>query len=228
MKLEDVDRNGTIEIILEGGGEGGYVGAWSAPQRSDIHTWMWNGEEFNFYNVSFSKATLKIHVVQEGDLASLMHEYEDALELYWRAINDKTLEAWNAARLDWYCPGVEAGTPVPTYPPPDQDQAKRVEAYARFRIIVTNLLLERTVEADAQYQLIQEIHPPGDPGYPYAQMTTAFYDAYQDFAGSIKIGCNAAQAYAIQNGAEILGSLGWSVYGEANMSYGAEDICPFQ
>ncbi len=64
MELQDVDHNGTIEIILKGGRTGGYISMLSAPQRSEIQTWMWNGEEFNFYDVAFSMPSLKIHVVQ--------------------------------------------------------------------------------------------------------------------------------------------------------------------
>jgi tetratricopeptide (TPR) repeat protein len=227
MELQDVDHNGTIEIILKGGRTGGYISMLSAPQRSEIQTWMWNGEEFNFYDVAFSMPSLKIHVVQEGDVASRLFKYEQALELYWRAIEDPMLEAWNVERNMWSPLGIGPGTPQPTYPPPDQDQAKRVEAYARFRIVVTNLLLERTTEAATQYQLIQELHHAGDPGHHFALLATAFYDAYQD-TGSIGMGCEAARSFTEQNQAEILGSLGWAVYGEATSGHDVEDICPFQ
>jgi hypothetical protein len=89
-------------------------------------------------------------------------------------------------------------------------------------------LLGRVEQAEAQYQLIQTTHPAGDPGHPYAQMATAFHDAYQYFGALIRIGCNAAQAYAMHNESKILVPLGWSVYGEVNIVYDAEDICPFQ
>jgi hypothetical protein len=221
MELRDVDWNGTIEIILNGVGVDG--GFWSAPLREETHIWMWNGEEFNLFDVSLSPAVLKLHAVHDGDFAALQSNYSDALNSYWRAINDTSLEPWNADRLDYFF--FRGATP---WPPPDPDQGKRVEAYARFRIIVTNYLLGRVKQADAQYQIIQETHPAGDPGHPYAQMAMAFHDAYEDFAGSIRIGCNAAQAYAIHNESKILAPFGWSVYGEVNIVYDAEDICPFQ
>ena len=228
MELRDIDWNGTIEVILTGAGyPSREVSFWTDSYRQEIHTWMWNGEDFVLYDVSLSPAIIKLHAVQDGDFAALQSNYSDALNSYWRAINESSLQAWNADILEWTHQDSYPGNPNP-FPPPDPEQAKRVEAYARFRIIVTNYLLGRVEQAEAQYQLIQEIHPAGDPGHPYAQMATAFHDAYQDFAGSIRIGCNAAQAYAIHNESEILVPLGWSVYGEVNIVYDAEDICPFQ
>ncbi|MFV9675994.1 MAG: hypothetical protein ACNYZI_11515, partial [Anaerolineales bacterium] len=228
MELRDIDRNGTVEIILTGAGYGSTeVSFWTDSYRQEIHTWMWNGEDYNLDDVSLSPAIIKIHAVQDGDLAALQSNYYDALNSYWRAINDTSLQAWNADILEWTGQDSYPGNPNP-FPTPDLEQGKRVEAYARFRIIVTNYLLGRVEQAEAQYQIIQNIHPAGDPGHPYAQMATAFYDAYQGFAGSIKIGCNAAQAYAIHNDKEILLRLGWFVYGEVNIAYDAEDICPFQ
>jgi hypothetical protein len=228
MELRDIDRNGTFEVILTGAGyPSRKVSFWTDSYRQEVHTWMWNGEDFTLSDVSLSPAIIKIHAVQDGDLAALQSNFNDALSSYWRAINDSSLQAWNADILMWTHQDSYPGNPNP-FPPPDPEQAKIVEAYARFRIIVTNYLLGRVKQAEAQYQIIQEIHPAGDPGHPYAQMATAFHDAYHDFSGSIKIGCNAAQAYAIHNESEILVPLGWSVYGEVNIVYDAEDICPFQ
>jgi tetratricopeptide (TPR) repeat protein len=226
MDLEDVDGNGTIELILRGGRVGGYIALLSAPQTSEIHTWMWNGEEFNFYDVAFSKSTLKIHAVQAGDVAARIDKFEQALELYWQAIEDPTLEAWNVERNDWFPEWPEPGTPTPAPPPPDPDQGARVEAYARFRIVVTNLLLGRVDDAEAQYQNLLELHPPGNPGNPFAKMASAFWEAYQAGA-QVSSGCAAARQFADQNQGEIYGVLGWAVYGEASEPYDAEDICPF-
>jgi tetratricopeptide (TPR) repeat protein len=227
LRLEDIDRNGTVEIILRGGVEYGYVAQLSAPQPIEIHTWMWNGDEFNFFDVAFSPPTLKIHAVQAGDVASQLSNYEEALELYWQTIEDPSLEAWNVERNEWMPAWTDPGTPTPTHPPPDPDQGDRVEAYARFRIILTNYLLGRVDEAEEQYRLIQSIHPPGDPGHPYAQLASTFIDTYQD-TSLIGKACAAARNFADQNAMDITVPLGWAVYGEANMSYGAEDICPFQ
>ncbi len=228
MELRDVDRNGTIEVILTGAGyPSREVSFWTDSYRQEIHTWMWNGEDFSLFNVTLSPAIIKIHAVQDGDLAALQLNYNDALNSYWRAINDTSLQAWNADILMWTHQDSYPGNPNP-FPPPDPEQAKRIEAYARYRIIVTNYLLGRVEQAEAQYQLIHNIHPDGDPGHPYTQMATAFHDAYQDFAASMRIGCNAAQAYAMHNESKILVPLGWSVYGEVNIAYDAEDICPFQ
>ena len=227
LRLEDIDRNGTIEIILRGGVEYGYIGQLSAPQPVEIHTWMWNGEEFNFFDVAFSPPTLKIHAVQAGDVAAQLEKYEQALELYWQAIEDPSLEAWNVERNEWMPEWTDPGTPTPTHPPPDPDQGDRVEAYARFRIVVTNLLLGRNDEAEAQYQNLLDLHPAGDPGNLFAQMATAFWEAYQT-TSQVANGCAAAREFVDQDAGEILGSLGWATYGEANKSYGPEDICPFQ
>ena len=228
MEFRDVDRNGTIEVILTGAGTGSQrVSFWTDSYRQETHTWMWNGDEFNLFDVSLSPAILKLHAVQDGDLAALQSNYNDALNSYWRAINDSSLQAWNEDIIMWTHQDSYPGNPNP-FPPPDPEQAKLVEAYARFRIIVTNYLLGRVEQADAQYLIIQETHPAGDPGHPYAQMATAFHDAYQDFSASMRIGCNAAQAYAMHNESKILAPFGWSVYGEVNIAYDAEDICPFQ
>jgi hypothetical protein len=225
LKLGDVDFNGTIELVIEGGTSGGMDAIFSAPQLEQQHIWMWTGAEFNLTEINFSEPTLKFHAAYIGDIYSLMGHYKDAISFYQQAIFDTELIAWNSEWIDWAMMGGELN---PNYPKPPQDyaQGRRVSMYARFRMLLVNYLIQNQYAIDTQFESMQQIAEQGGAGIKYAELAAAFRNAYQE-SSSITQACQAAFRFAEENAVDITGPLGWGIYGEASPGYGPEDICPF-
>jgi tetratricopeptide (TPR) repeat protein len=223
--LRDVDHNGTIELVLSGGVEGGMVSMVSAPQLPEEHTWMWNGFEYTLVDVRFSEPTIKFHAAWLGDLYSLMGEYDRAIAYYQQATFDSELIAWNKLWNEW---GIISGNydPSATKPPQDYDQGHRVSTYARYRMLLVHYLLGNDFAIQTQTDKLEEIGALAYPGYRYVELAAVFQEAYLE-TGSITQGCLAAQRCADGYADEILWPLGASVYGEVWWGYDAEDICPF-
>jgi tetratricopeptide (TPR) repeat protein len=225
LRMEDVDSNGTIELLLSGGAEGGLMANMSAPQLWETHTWMWNGSVYTFVDVTFSEPMYKYQAVVAADLYSQMDQYDRALELYNRAIYDDSLDAWNAVWNEYGAMG--GGFDVyPTKPPQDYEQGERIKAYARFRIMVLKYLSGEDMAAEQQYQSNLQIHDESNAGHAYAELATVFREAYLKNS-SIQDGCRAVQGYAELHEEKVLWPLGSGVYGESNPSYHPEDLCPF-
>ena len=226
LVLGDVDINGTIELVLRGGEIGGMEAMMSAPQLSQQHVWMWNGREFTLVDVTFSEPEFKFHAAQIGDLYSLMGKYDDAIAFYQQAIFDTELIAWNVEwmELAMMGSGLEPGQ---TWPSQDYDQGQRIGAYARFRMMLIYTLLGNDYAVETQYATIEKILEKDNPGSRYAELASAFRQAYLEEGESITAGCQAAREFTEQHESAILGPLSPGVYGVASWGYDAEEICPF-
>jgi tetratricopeptide (TPR) repeat protein len=227
LVLGDVDINGTIELVLQGGEIGGMEAMMSAPQLSQQHVWMWNGREFTLVDVTFSEPELKFHAAQIGDLYSLMGKYDDAIAFYQQAIFDTELIAWNVEwmELAMMGAGLEPGQMWPTQ---DYEQGQRINAYARFRMLLIHTLLGDDYALETQYATIEELREEDNAGYWYANLASEFRQAYLEEGESITAGCQAAQDFTEQHKSAILGTLSSGIYGAASWDYEVDDICPFK
>ena len=111
FELVDVDGNGTTELVIEGGVGGGLDALLNGgPQRSERNTWMWNGTQFIFTDVSFSAPEYRFQAIQDGDDASLTGEFDRAIRAYRASIEDDHLNGWNP-RQAWFRPTCSARNP---------------------------------------------------------------------------------------------------------------------
>jgi len=119
-------------------------------------------------------------------------------------------------------------TPVTPYPSPipDTTEYPRLAAYAYYRMILLHTFLGEMDAAQIQYETLQSKFPAGNPGHPYAEMTTGFREAYQS-SGTMYAGCAAAIQYAAER-PEILTVLGSDYHGWQSHIYLPADICPFR
>ena len=226
LALVDVDANGTIELLLEGGLEGGLDAQLNGgPQRSERHIWMWNGLEFILQDVSFSPATYRYQAIQDGDDASLVGDFDGAMSSYKAAIEDADLEGWNPAWL-----GLDSlvgeGTPAPTFPPADPDERPRLEAYARFRMLLIELARGRLDEAENQLRILKAGFGQDSSAYPFVELSEIVWDAHLDTQGMGRA-CSLAIDYASAHEEQVLAPLGSTYYGFLNRDYDPQDICPF-
>ena len=119
-----------------------------------------------------------------------------------------------------------ANKPTLTPVAPDLTEYPRLAAYAYYRMVILHTHLGETDAAQLKYVTLQEKFPPGDPGYPYVEMASAFWDAYQS-SQKMYDGCAAAIAYADAH-PEILVPLGSNYHGWQSHTYVPADVCPFR
>ncbi len=124
-------------------------------------------------------------------------------------INEPECGRWNA-------------TPVPA----DPAERLRLEAYARYRILLLHTLHRWTDSARVVYDGLQQRFPKGREGHPYAELATVFWNEYAA-TNNISRACYRAIEYAGNQGDAVLKPLGSDFYGDANPDYAPEDICPF-
>ncbi len=116
-------------------------------------------------------------------------------------------------------------TPIPT-PIPDPAEYPRLAAYAYYRMVILHTFLGEMDPAKVKYATLQEKFPADSPGYPYVEMATAFWDAYQS-TQKMYDGCAAAIDYAAAH-PEILTPLGSDYHGAQSHTYVPADVCPFR
>ena len=245
-ELQDIDQNGTIEIILKD-----HVPVWSTytsglPWREMTETFKWNGSKFAIYQEEFAPPQYRFQATQDGDLATLAGEYDRAESLYQQAILSKTLDWWSPDRQAYerakydsqYTNTSSTSTPL-SVPSPDPGEYSSLIAYARYRLMLLNILWGRIDEAQVIYDSLQEQYSPGKIGNEYAEMATAFWFEYQK-SQNINLACRKAVEYAGAHQREILMYLGnvsilgtdppieQNYHGWQSLLYEPKDICPFK
>jgi hypothetical protein len=206
--LQDIDNNGTIELILYGGNDGGLSACDSGPVRNETHIWMWNGNEFDLASMELDPPEYRFQVVFDGDEASLAGDYIKAEKLYTLAITDDTLY------------GIENFF----------GERPNLTAYSKYRILLIYILTDNK-SSEEVYQSIQVEFPVGMYGHAYSELANVVWDEYNQ-SKNIGIACNLVIKYAETHQVEILQPLGageyaYYGYGKQNNSYVAYDICPF-
>ena len=228
----DTTPNGTSELVVRGGQWVAPDGSLVPPDKENVETWTWNGQQFAQASTQQQLRGLvfRFQAVQEGDAAARAGQFDYALALYDQAIMDDTLLSWSPEWPAWATAEAEAtaGTPATPAPTPVSETAEhsRLEIYARYRIMVLYVILGYDNEAQVEYTLLSGT-PASSAGAAYAQLAAAFWDGYQP-GHQLAAGCAQAIEYARNHSAAVLDPLGSRVYGSAHPDYAPEDICPFK
>lgn len=231
LTLQDIDHNGTVELILRGYNPFPN----GLPIRGEQYTYVWDGNIFALYLKEYSPPVYRFEAVQDGDRYSLSGNYDRALELYQEAIFNDKLDWWSSERnrYEVNCWDTKPNCSyIPIPPTPDPNEYNNLAAYARFRIMLLHLLRGLLPEARTVYNTLQEKFPSGTVGHAYAEMATAFWNEYQTSQGIGKA-CGKAIDYTMAHPKDILAYLGNSDFeiadfGEQSLKYKPEDVCPFK
>ncbi|TET96784.1 MAG: hypothetical protein E3J30_11015 [Anaerolineales bacterium] len=191
------DGSTAIAITARGIGSAG-----AGPYREIQRTWTWHAESgrFEVSGEALADPKYRIHVLHDADQAALEGDYETAAIGYLRVMEDGTLDDWSSG----------------------EDGRAALRAYAAFRLIVINVRIGNTANAEAGMLFLQAAYPPESPHHAYAELAENFWEAYQ-ISGDPGEACLAAQRYALNNPEAVLEPL---YYGYANRTYLAVDICP--
>lgn len=235
---QDMDGNGTLELVLKQGIPIGPEYGMGLPWRKETRTCTWNGNAFVLTQIEIDTSPeYRFQAVQDGDRAARAGEYDQALSLYQQAISSNTLlgwsQAWRNYEMEKY--NSQAFDPSPTpEPTPVLDPAEyaNLAAYARFRILLLHVVQGYLPEAEIMHNTLQKDYPEGQIGHAYAEMATAFWNEYQKDE-KIWQACAKAIEYAVEHPAETLSYLGngeYAImyYGDQSLEYKPEDLCPFQ
>ncbi len=237
VDVQDVDHNGTKEIILRNDGE--IQPDMDFPYRQETRICMWNGHNIVVYKTEFDAPYYRFQAVQDGDRATLAGDYKKALSFYQQAILDKKLEWFTEEKRlhdfrvysDKYF-GVSDGT-TPTSGSslvPDPDEYPNLAAYARYRIMLLYVLQGDLSDAATAYQTIQQSFPAQKPESYFSKLATIFWTEYQT-SKNIKSTCDKVVLYVEADAAtypDILNYLGSHFHGAQSIEYTPESICPFK
>lgn len=213
----DTDGDGTRELVLAGWTCACYL--FEGPQRQRTDYWAWDGEYFRLSRWENAEPEYRFQAVQDGDDASRLGDFDTALAFYQQAIFDADLKGWSPAE-----PGAGIfGTPLP---PADPTEWARLEAYARYRIMLLHAARGHFDAASTVYETLQARFPDPRSGSAFAELASMFWEEYLT-SQDLEAGCSAAIQHAERNQAEILVPLGSDFYGVLNRDYKAEDVCPF-
>jgi hypothetical protein len=224
--IEDVDKNGTFELILEGGIPsylGGLTG-YEGPYRGQREVYMWDGKHFSWYSQKYDSPNFRFEAIRDGDSETMRGYYESALSSYQAAIFDDKLKSWDEQvwkqLLDEM---VGIGYPDIEKMPFNQTEYDQLSAYARYRIVLLHLKRDWNNDAKLVYDTLQEKYRVGNPGHLYAEMATQLWNEYQA-THNLSSACEQAVKYA-QSHEEILTPLGG--HGNWDYDYEPESVCPF-
>lgn len=229
LKIQDVDNNGTKEIILTGDYPGMGTYSMMVPWRLKTDIYSWNGQEYALASEYFVPPEFRFQAVQDADRYTLEQKYDKALSIYRATIFDDKLDWWSLEKRIYYVndldPWVIDNTPSPP-PIPDPTEYPRLAAYAYYRIMLLELVQGKGSEAEITYSTLQQKFGSDSYGRPYVKMATAFWNAYQS-SHKMYDGCAAAIEYAAEH-PDILIPLGSNYHGWQSHIYVPADVCPFR
>jgi len=193
------DTGGGIYALDVTGTGFGSVGA--GPYRVRTRAWSYDpvSGRWKLSGETLEPPRYRIHALHDADAAFEAGDYETAIVLYQRVINDQTL-------LDWMDPPVEQAN---------------LGAYVRFKLIVLYTQSGRPDEAERYFGELK-----AGPAAGNWRDYTDLADTYLQGAAIAGHGCPAARYYAETHTDQILAPLSSMAFGYANPDYTPEDVCP--
>jgi hypothetical protein len=226
LELEDLDGNGTTEIIVNSGITGHPDTFAHGPWRAGKDILTWNGVAYTLLSSKIDPPQYRFQAVHDADQAALLGEYDEALRLYQEAISSDQLMGWSLElyhqQIELSYLGIES-TPTPY--PASPEEYGHLAAYAHFRILLLHALRGNLLEAQAVYDTLQSKFQEGQPGYASAVLAQYFWRDFQetqDFGQA----CNQALASLGEQSVEIITWLS-GFHGWQSPSYAPVDLCPF-
>jgi tetratricopeptide (TPR) repeat protein len=230
-KFMDIDKDGLKEIVLVFyrlcGGFGDFCDG--TPRRQETTVLSWNGQNYVVQQNYYAPAQYRFQAIQDGDAAASQKEYDKAISLYQEAISSNMLKSYSLEISDNLRAQYDTQygtTPTPTPHPIAVDEYPKLAAYAYYRILLIYLVQGYESDAGTVYNTLQQKFGNDPYARPYAEMATAFWEAYQS-TQRMYDGCAAAIQYAVEH-PEILTPLGSDYHGWQSHTYAPADVCPFR
>jgi hypothetical protein len=197
------DENGAYSLQATAAGFGS-VGA--GPQRPLTRVWAYEPRagHWVFSEEYPGVSNFRIHILHDADESLAKGDFDIALLLYQRIIEDDTLD-------DWVDPEFERGA---------------LSAYAYYKTLTIHTLRGELDLADQALEEMSTAFPRSSPHREYVEMAILFQTAFA--SGGLESACNAAAGFADAHVAAVLEPLGWVYFGYANPEYTSAAMCPVQ
>jgi hypothetical protein len=217
LEFEDIDRNGTTDLIFPQNEPPFHCTA--AIYRIPKDVYMWDGEYYQFMWTDPGAPEFRFQAALDGDYYSIIGLFDQAETAYLRAVFDESLKPGSMA--DWKketsClldPGERA----------DPTEPARIRAYARFRLVELYVRIGRVMEAESHRTYLRTNYPLGSPGYIYAYLANTFWWEYvkdEDMTAA----CAAVRSEAEKNQTDVFAL--FDNYQSLMDGPTLDTICPF-
>ena len=230
ISIADIDHDGFDELVLDGGTPSGLaaMSGWEGPWRKQKMIYKWNGQAYVWFSQLYYPPKFRFEAIQDGDIQTARGDYDDAIKSYQAAIFETDLKSWD---FDiWHNLVVENdekrifGYPDLKTMPFNQKEYQQLSSYARYRMFLIYLKREWMSDARTIFTTMQEKFPQGDPGYPYLQMATIFWEEYQS-SHDLNQSCSKVIEFIKEN-KDTLDPLNSGSLWEK--TYYPEDVCPYR
>jgi len=228
-EVQDIDQNGTLELILRSGIETHEEFIVHGPHQPLVHIFTWNGEGFVLDDFQIGPPEYRFQAVHNGDSYTLLHDYKQAEASYRQAIDDQTLLYWMDNSVEYFRAVRVASygqIPTPTPNPPDMDEYPNLAAYAQYRIVLLHALQGQVGEAEEAYKTMLTAYPAGEEGHIFVQLAERLLDEYRA-SEDVRAACAEVVAFAAQHEEDVLQYVG-GYHGWQTLEYEVEDVCPFR
>jgi hypothetical protein len=211
LEFQDIDGNGTTELLFPENGMPLYCGY--GPWRIPKDIYMWDGEYYRFMWTDPGVPEYRFQAAFDGDYYAAIGLYDKSEKMYLRAINDSALKAFSYKDSN-YCsnPGES-----------DPNEPQWIMAYARFRLLELYVNLQRMNDAENEWYYLAHNYQSTTPGYPFSSLANTFWKAFQA-DNNIGNACVAVKNTAGQYDKDRFGLMN---YGYLNPGPTLDTICPF-
>lgn len=229
--IKDLDNDGFAEIVWVGG-KPNHEDFLSLPSRIETHVYKWDGKYYRPKLVEYSNPTYLFQAVQDGDHYALDGQLEKAFKMYNEVLKNETLSWWTESRQKFLLEqaGYHPCENTCPQPNPDADEKPILQAYASYRIMLAQILLDQQTEAENTYKNLIATYTKDSrdnyAGAVVADLATAFWNEYKA-SQNIKYACSEAIMYTERH-TDFLQYIGGGYHGWQMDTYEPKDICPFK
>jgi hypothetical protein len=200
VQVERPAVDGRFEISVTGRGYGS-AGAGPYRERTQIYAWSQDEQAYLLSSDSLAAPVFRIHMLHDADSALLSGDYAAALAGYGRVIDDDVLNEWT---------GGEA-------------ERRALEAFAFYRIILTQLALDDASRAKAGFEIMRGAYEMSASSAAYVSLSAEMLEAFMR-TNDLSESCRHIEGYVMDHEQALVTPL---YFGYGNPTYTAADICPF-
>lgn len=215
--FQDVDNNGTIELLLREDPLGYRHECDEGPWRYSYDIYMWDGAYYRYMWTDPGIPVYRFQAAFDGDYYAAVGLFDKSEALYKKSIKDPALKSysyqvWVAEAMGAYCSlGIET----------EPNEPQWITEYARFRLLELHVAMNDIGAAWYDWKFIFGVYSFDSP---YASLAGSFWQNYLS-SGNITDACLAIKQVATLNKKDIFDR--FSSYGFFNPGPTVDNICPF-
>jgi hypothetical protein len=229
--FEDMDGNGTTEIILEYISFPAPIYHERYPVREETMICMWNGAAYLPAINTFGDPIFRFQAVQDGDRQMIYENYDQAISFYQQAIHDQSLDWYTQQRLNmeyeiYANEKYGMNDPDPTATPAlfeDPNEYPILASYSYYRLALIYLLQGNLESAQNVFVEQQTSFSEDQAGSEFIEMTELLIQNYQE-TRDISRACDVIRDFVSTNRDRLESYEGYFNY---TSEYYLHPACPY-